>query len=219
MTTTTDLNLKKDVERELEWEPSIDASNIGVAAKDGAVILTGEVSSYIEKWQAVKAAERVAGVRAVADEIVVKLPGGHERSDGDIAGAAAKALEWNSSVPKGVTATVSKGHVTLRGEVEWQYQRDAAERAVRSLMGVRGVTNLIAIKPRVTPSDVKAKIQAALSRRASLDARSIAVESHDGTVVLKGHVHSRLEANEAAQAAWSTPGVTRVENCIEIVPA
>jgi osmotically-inducible protein OsmY len=214
----TDEELKRDVERELKWEPSVDASAIGVAVKDGAVTLTGEVSSYMEKWRAVKAAERVYGVRAVADEIVVKLPGDSHRTDTDIARAAANALEWNTGVPKTVTATVKDGHITLHGEVEWAYQHDAAERAVRYLTGVRGVTNLITVKPRVSPSEVKAKIEAALARQAAVDARSIEVESLNGTVVLKGHVHSRLEAEAAEKAAWSTPGVAKVENRLAVTP-
>jgi osmotically-inducible protein OsmY len=214
----TDLELKADVERELEWEPSVDAARIGVAVKDGAVTLSGEVSSYVEKWQAVKAAERVYGVRAVADELVVRLPDDHVRSDFDIARAAANALEWNTSVPPTVKATVENGHITLHGEVEWEYQREAAERAVRSLMGVRGVTNLITVKPKVNPLDVKAKIQAALTRHAAIDARSIQVETQNATVVLKGHAHSRAEADAAAAAAWSTPGVKRVENLITVIP-
>jgi osmotically-inducible protein OsmY len=214
----TDDELKRDVERELEWEPSIDASAIGVATKGGAVTLTGEVSSYMEKWRAVRAAERVHGVRAVADEIVVKLPGDSKRTDADIAKAAANALEWNTSVPKGVTATVKDGYITLHGEVEWQFQREAAERAVRYLMGVRGVLNLITVKPRVSPSEVKVKIEAALSRQAALDARSIDVESRNGTVVLKGQVHSRREAEAAEEAAWATPGVAKVENRLAVTP-
>jgi osmotically-inducible protein OsmY len=214
----SDLELKADVERELEWEPSVDAARIGVAVKDGAVTLTGEVSSYVEKWQAVKAAERVYGVRAVADELIVRLPDDQVRSDFDIARAAANALEWNTSVPPTVKATVENGHITLHGEVEWEYQREAAERAVRSLMGVRGVTNLITVKPKVNPLDVKAKIQAALTRHAAIDARSIQVETQNGTVVLKGHAHSRAEADAAATAAWSTPGVKRVENLITVIP-
>jgi VCBS repeat-containing protein len=214
----TDEELKRDVERELEWEPSVDASAIGVAVEDGAVTLTGEVFSYVEKWRAVKAAERVHGVRAVADEIVVKLPGDSQRTDTDIARAAANALEWNTSVPKTVTATVKDGRVTLHGEVEWAYQRDAAERAVRYLSGVREVTDLITVKPRVSPSAVKAKIEAALARQAAVDARSIEVESMNGTVVLNGHVHSRLEAQAAEKAAWSTPGVAKVENRLAVTP-
>lgn len=214
----TDQELKRDVERELEWDPGIDASAIGVAVRDGAVILTGEVSTYLEKWRAVRAAERVHGVRAVADEIVVRLPGEYERTDADIARAVANALEWDPAVPTTVKATVKDGHVTLRGEVEWEYQREAAQRAVRHLMGVRGVTDLVVVRPKVTPIDVKQKIREALERQALLDAKSIDVESLNGTVVLKGHVHSRIEAEAAEKAAWSTPGVTKVENKLAVVP-
>jgi osmotically-inducible protein OsmY len=214
----TDLDLKADVERELEWEPSVNASAIGVAVRDGVVTLTGEVSSYVEKWQAVKAAERVQGVRVVADEIDVRLPDDHVRTDTDIARAAAMALEWDTAVPESVTATVEKGYVTLRGEVEWEYQRQAAERAVRSLTGVKGVNNMIVLKPRVSTTEVRSKILAALSRQAALDARHIEVETHNGTVVLTGHAHSRHEAEAAARAAWSTPGVRKVDNRIEVVP-
>jgi osmotically-inducible protein OsmY len=214
----TDLELKADVERELEWEPSVNASAIGVAVRDGVVTITGEASSYVEKWQAVKAAERVQGVRAVADEIMVRLPDDHTRTDTDLARAAATALEWDTSVPKTVTVTVEHGYVTLHGEVEWEYQRQAAERAVRNLMGVRGVNNLITLKPRVSTTAVRSKILAALSRQAALDARHIEVKTDDGTVVLTGHAHSRYEAEAAARAAWATPGVRMVENRIEVVP-
>jgi osmotically-inducible protein OsmY len=144
----TDEDLREAIERELEAEPGLDAAAIGVAVKDGTATLSGEVSSYTEKWQALKAAERVRGIRAVVDALVVRLPDDHTRSDTDIARAAAFALEWDSEVPEGVTATVEDGFITLHGEVENEYQREAAERAVRHLMGVRGIANLI----RVTPS-------------------------------------------------------------------
>jgi osmotically-inducible protein OsmY len=219
MTVKSDLELKADVERELVWEPSVDAARIGVAVRDGAVTLAGEVPSYMEKWQAIKAAERVHGVRAVADGLVVKPLSEHTRSDSELAEAVANALRWPGAVPDTVVAKVEKGYVTLSGEVEWEYQREAAERAVRSLTGVRGVSDLITLKPRVVrTTDVKARIEEALSRQAALEARSIGVETYNGTVVLKGHAHSRQEADAAARAAWATPGVVKVENRIAIQP-
>src|SRR4051794_14369662 len=161
--TMTDSELQLDVLIELKWEPSVDAAHIGVSVKDGVVTLTGHVSSYAEKYAAERAAKRVHGVRAVANEMDVKLPGSSKRTDEDIAAAAVNALEQNVSVPADkIKVTVSNGWVTLEGEVEWQYQRYAAESAVRYLTGVTGVSNYVTVKPRVTPSGLKEKIEEAL---------------------------------------------------------
>jgi osmotically-inducible protein OsmY len=215
----SDSELKRDVENELKWEPSVNEAHIGVTVKDGVVALTGHVPFYGEKYAAEKAAKRVYGVKAVADELDVKIPGSAKRTDEDIAQACVNALKTNYSVPdENVKILVRDGWVTLEGQVEWQYQREAAMTAVRYLTGVRGVYNKITLKTQVTPKDVKDRIVAAFHRHADIDARRIDVEAHEGKVVLHGNVQSWAEKEEAQHAAWAAPGVTAVENQITVTP-
>jgi osmotically-inducible protein OsmY len=211
----TDEELQRDVLAELKWDAQIQPNEIGVSVKDGVVTLTGWVDSYLKKWSAEEAAHKVTGIKAVANDIEIKLP--TERTDPDIAEAAVHALEWDAGVPSDkVKATVSKGWVTLKGEVEWQYQKQDAEQVVRRLTGVKGVTNLITVKPRVTPSELKKKIEDALVRNAEIDANKITVEVQGGKAILKGTVRAWAEKEEAARVAWSAPGITSVDNRITL---
>ena len=213
----TDGELQRDVMEELQFEPSIDAAEIGVAVEGGVVTLSGAVKSYFEKWTAERAAERVAGVRAVANELEVRLPGADERTDADIAAAAINAMKWNTLIPADrIEVAVDKGWVTLKGEAACQYQKVAAENAVGNLVGVTGVSNLITVKPTVISAEVKKNIEKALQRMAQVDAQRISVETSDGKVVLKGEVRSWAEREEAEKAAWRAPGVRQVEDQIRI---
>jgi osmotically-inducible protein OsmY len=213
----TDLELRKRVEDELNWEPSVDAAAIGVTAKDGIVTLTGHVQSYTEKMAAERAAARLSGVRAVVNELEIRLPNSSERTDEDIARAAISNLNWYVPIPKDrIKVKVSKGWVTLEGTVDWQFEKRAAETAVQNLIGVRGVSNLIEVKPQVSKAVVKSAIESALKRSAEVDAGRITVETDGDKVILRGTVRSWFERQEAERAAWAAPGVRHVDNRIII---
>jgi len=219
--TRTDEQVQRDVLEELKWDARLQPNEIGVIVKDGVVTLTGWVDSYVKRWAAERAAHRVRGVKAVANEIEVRLPSSAERTDADIAKAATRALQWDASVPiEKLDVTVSRGWVTMRGEVEWEYQKRAAEHAVRNLAGVRGVSNLITVRPRVTPTpeELRRRIEQALVRSAETDAERITVEVEGNKVSLRGRVRSWLEREEAERVAWSAPGVLSVDNRIAVVP-
>jgi osmotically-inducible protein OsmY len=217
----TDEQLQQDVMNELQWDPSVKAAEIGVHVKDGVVTLSGYVDSYSRKWAADRAAARVFGVKSVAEEIEVKLAGSLRRPDESIARAASNALEWDVSVPHDrVKVQVQNGLVTLSGEVDWWYQKNAAESAVRHLTGVVSVSNGITIKPEIKQldDDVKDKIESAFQRNAVLDARRIRVETYGGKVILRGSVRSYAEREQIQWAAWAAPGVSEVESYITINP-
>ena len=213
----TNLQLQRDVLEELEYDPSVDAAEIGVIAKDGIVTLTGKVKTYAEKSSAARAAERVSGVKGVADEVEVQLPDIFHRTDEDIARAAVNALEWDVMVPaERIKVMVERGYVTLEGTVDYKYQEIASVAAIRNLAGVKGITDLIKVKAVATPSGVKGRIEHALRRAAELDAKNIKVDVNDSKVTLHGTVHSWAERSEVERAAWSAPGVTQVEDDLTV---
>jgi osmotically-inducible protein OsmY len=215
----TDSELQKDVMTELEWEPSIKPAEIGVSVRDGVVMLSGYVDSYIKRWVAERVAARVFGVKGVAEELKVRLPDSLKRPDEDLARVVSDALGWNVFVPHDrVKVRVRDGVVTLSGEVDWWYQKDAAEDAVRKLAGVVLVINNITIIPTIKPQDVRDKIETAFQRNALLDARRVTVETSGNKVILRGSVRNWAEREQVEQAAWAAPGVSQVESNIMINP-
>ena len=219
----TDAELQQDVMNELKWEPSIKAAEIGVGAKDGVVTLSGYVDSYAKKWAAHRGAARVFGVKAVAEELQVRLPSSFERSDGDIAQTASHALQmnvWIAHITQRIRVLVENGWITLSGDVDWWYQKDAAGDTVRNLIGVKGLSNNIVIKPITTKMerDVKDEIESAFKRNALLDSRRITVETISGKVILRGSVRSWAEREQVERAAFAAPGVSEVESHIIISP-
>lgn len=215
----TDSELKVHVQSALDWEPSVDASDIGVSVGQSVVTLRGNVATYAEKMEAERVALHVYGVKAVANDLAVHIGNLFHRTDTEIAHAAVAALKWNTVVPNDkITVTVADGWLTLKGAVDWQYQRDAAFRTVRDLTGVKGVTNSMTVNTHAKSIDVRDKIEAAFKRSAEIDARRVNVTALDGKVTLSGNVHSWFERQEAERAAWAAPGVTQVEDRLTIMP-
>jgi osmotically-inducible protein OsmY len=216
----TDVEIERDVKAELQWDPRVDATDIAVSVRDGVVTLAGFVRQYGDKYAAETATKRIAGVVAVANDIEVRLPTKDQRPDPAIARDAVAAIK--SRLPsswEGIKVVVRDGYINLEGEVEWQYQSETAEAAVRWVPGVRGVSNLIKIRPRAAPPhEVKRRIEDALKRHAEIEARHIVVETNGSEVILKGVVRSPAERDQAVRVAWSAPGVTKVDDRIVVEP-
>jgi osmotically-inducible protein OsmY len=209
----TDTQLHRDIVDELKWEPNVNDAEVGVAVKGGVVTLTGKVGSYAQKYAAERVIERVSGVRAIADDLQVRIPGDKARSDTEIAHAVLQALQWDVEVPDDkLTVKVENGFVVLEGKTDWYYEKAAAERAVRYLTGVKGVINRIHVAPKASTTEVKSKIESALKRSAELDAKRITVETSGDRVTLRGYVRSWAERKDAENAAWAAPGVKEVDD-------
>ncbi len=213
----TDVQLQNDVTEQLWWEPRVTSIDIHVAARDGIVTLSGKVSTYREKCDAERATLRVEGVKDIADEIVVDPKEGHQRKDSELADAVAKSLKWHVWVPSVVRAAIENGWVTLMGDVAWEFQLKAAEDSVSHLPGVKGVSNNILIKPSAQPIEIRDAVERALKRNAETDADNISVRADGGYITLTGMVGSWHERQEAEQLAWNAPGVSKVQNDLEII--
>lgn len=215
----SDSQLKANVEEELDWDPAVRLTSIGVEVKDGIVTLAGHLDSYAEKIAAERAAQRVSGVKGVAVELDIRLLGSASRTDGDIAATAAEALRWNASIPHdSIHVMVEDGWITLSGDVDWNFERANAEATVHALIGVKGVNNVIKLKHRVSPIDVKSKIEAALYRSAHLNGRNIKVSVDGDTVTLTGKIRSLADRRMMKNAAWAAPGVFKVVDDLKIEP-
>lgn len=215
----SDREIERDVREELNWDPDLDAEDIAISVKDGVVTLAGFTKSYNDRLEAEHAAKRVAGVLAVANDIEVRLPSIDQRPDPDIARDAIASLKAQLPLShEKIKVLVKDGWLTLEGTVEWQYQKTTAENAVRKVKGVKGVTNVISLKPKVEPTDIQRRIQEAFKRNAEVDANRITVETHGSEVILKGTVRSWIEREEAERVAWSAPGITSVEDRIVVSP-
>lgn len=213
----TDLNIQQDVMAELLWEPGLRVAEIGASVKNGVVVLSGIVDSYFKKVLAEKAAKRVAGVKAVAEEIQVRVPGSRQYSDLDIAEAVVNALKWNSTVDEAaINVKVENSSVTLDGETEWAFQKESAQKAVENLMGISSITNNIRVINKLSAADLQEKIDEAFVRSASLDANKIRINVEGDKVTLSGSVRSFAEKKDAERTAWSSPGVMQVVNNLEI---
>lgn len=215
----TDLEIQQDVMNELKWQPFLKSSSIGIAVKNGIVTLTGIVDNYAQKVEAEKAAKKITGVKAIAEDIQIGVSPSYKKTDTEIAESVMNALRWHAAVPEeNLKVTIEDGIVKLEGDVEWEYQRSSAKNAIVNLLGVRNVINLINVKPKLTAFDVRAKIAQALHRAATVDAEKVSIDVEGHKVILNGKVRSFAEKEDVEEAAWCAPGVSTVESHIEIEP-